>query len=702
MRYIIRHESASTLRVHMAAPRMTMAQADILEYYLKELPQIKNVKVYDRTGDAVISYLRKHDARKSILEALDSFSYRDEKAVALVPEETGRALDHAYAEKLLFTAVGKAFRSIFFPVTLNAAWTAVKSVKFVCRGLACLMRGKIEVPVLDAAAISASIALGDFDTAGSVMFLLDIGETLEEWTYKKSVGNLARAMSLKVDRVWMKNEGEDVLMDVREIREGDRIVVRTSNIIPLDGEVIEGEAAVNQASMTGESIPAEKHPGSYVYAGTVVEEGELTARVTRVSGTGKYDQIVRMIEDSEKLKSSTEARAFHLADRLVPYSLLGTAVTWLITGNVARAISFLMVDFSCALKLSMPLSVLSAMGEAGRAEISVKGGKFLEAAAQADTIVFDKTGTLTYATPTLVQIVSFNGSSEAEILRVAACLEEHYPHSMANAVVEAAKARGIEHDEMHQKVEYIVAHGIASMIDGKRVLIGSYHFVFEDEHCSMSDEAAEAIEKIPAEYSRLYMTTDGRLAAVLCIFDPLRKEAAGVIDELHALGVTKVCMMTGDSSRTAEAVARALCIDEYHAEVLPEDKAEFIRQEHAAGRKVLMIGDGVNDTPALSEADAGIAVRGGAAIAREVADITIPADSLERLVTLRKLSIALMDRINSNYRFIISFNAALIALGVAGILPPASSALLHNTSTIVSGLKSMTALLPSETVSERK
>lgn len=695
MKYLIRHESAHTMRIHMGGYRMSMDQADILEYYLRNLDFVQKVKVYEETGDAIITYRRTKEYREQLMEALCAFSYQDPAAIALVPEETGRALNHEYQDKLALTIAGRYIRKLFLPLPVQIAWTTVRSVKFIWKGLTCLLSGRLQVPVLDAAAILASMLMGDFNTASSVMCLLDIGDLLEEWTHKKSIGDLARSMSLKVDKVWLKAaDGQDVLVNVKDVQAGDRIMVRTSNVIPLDGVVVSGEMSVNQASMTGESVPVVKMPGGYVYAGTVVEEGECLVEVTRKAGTGKYDQIVHMIEESEKLKSNTEARAYHLADSLVSYSLGLTAVVYLLTRNVTRAMASLMVDFSCALKLSMPLSVLSAIREAGAYDISVKGGKFLEAVAQADTIVFDKTGTLTHATPTVVQIETFDGEDENYALKVAACLEEHYPHSIANAVVGEAKKRGITHEEMHTEVKYVVAHGIASRISDKRAVIGSYHFVFEDEHCTVDPSERERMENLPPQYSHLYMAVDGRLKAVICIFDPLREEAPAVIEELHALGIRKVCMMTGDNERTAEAVAKALHLDEFHAEVLPEDKAAFIRKEHEEGRKVIMVGDGVNDTPALSEADVGIAVSDGAAIAREVADITISADSLEQILVLRRLSGELMKRIDSNYRFIIGFNAGLIALGIAGILPPATSALLHNTSTLVTGIKSMTNLLP--------
>ena len=688
------HESGRRMRIRTARRHMSMREADVLEYYLRDLSYVTDVTGYDRAGDAVILYARSEATRADLIRRLAEFAFDDEAAEALVPEKTGRALSHMYEDRLALKIMGQAFRRFFFPSGLRAAWTAGKSLRFIWMGLKCLRRCRLEVPVLDATAITASMLRRDFGTASSVMFLLETGEILEEWTHRKSVDDLARSMALQVDRVWMKSGDEEILTDVKNVMPGDHIIVRTSNIIPLDGKVLSGEAMVNQASMTGESVPVEKRPGGYVYAGTVVDEGECIVEVTKAAGSGKYDQIVRMIEDSEKLKSETETAAFHLADKLVPYSLLGTAVTWLLTRNVNKALSFLMVDFSCALKLSMPLSVLSAIREAGRLHMSVKGGKFLEAVAAADTIVFDKTGTLTHATPKVARIETFGGEDETECLRIAACLEEHFPHSIANAVVREAEERGISHAEMHSKVDYVVAHGIASEIDGSKAVIGSYHFVFEDEGCTIPPGEEERLNALPSEYSHLYLAVGGVMKAVLCIFDPLREEAADVVDRLHRAGLSRICMMTGDNERTAAAVAAKLHLDEYRAGVLPEDKAAFIRAEHAAGRKVIMVGDGVNDTPALSEADVGIAVSDGAAIAREIADITISAEDLYCLVTLREISSALMQRIRSNYRFIIAFNAALIALGAFGILPPASSALLHNGSTILTGLRSMTDLLP--------
>ena len=696
MRYTIRHESRNVMRVHLADTRMSLSEADILEYYLRALPFVQDVKIFERTCDAIVKYNREADHRERLIDALCDFSYRDEYALSLVPEDSGRAMNRYYQEKLFWKVVLHGARMLFLPAPLRAAWTAVKSLRYVVTGVTCLLTRGLEVPVLDATAISASVLRSDFGTASSVMFLLEVGEILEEWTHKKSVGDLARAMSLQVEKVWMKTEGADVLIDVKDVQVGDRIVVRTSNVIPLDGTVVEGEMTVNQASMTGESVPVEKKAGAYVYAGTVVEEGECVISVAKVQGTGHYDKIVKMIEESEKLKSNTEARAYHLADSLVPYSLGGAALTFLLTRNVAKALAFLMVDFSCALKLSMPLSVLSAIREAGDRNVSVKGGKFMEAIAEADTIVFDKTGTLTRATPTVMRIETFNDMEEAEALKIAACLEEHYPHSIANAVVGEAKKRGIRHKEMHSKVHYVVAHGIASEIDGKKTVIGSYHFVFEDEKCKLLKKDEKKLEALPDEYSRLYLAIDGKLCAVICIFDPIREEAPEIVKGLRALGISKICMMTGDSEKTAAAVAAQLELDEYHAEVLPGTKAEFVRKEHEAGRKVIMIGDGVNDTPALSEADVGIAISDGAAIAREVADVTLSAENLRELVFLRALSMALMRRIHSNYNFIIGFNALLIALGVGGMLPPATGALLHNGSTLVTGLKSMTNLLEEE------
>ena len=693
MRCKILHQSAGRIRVHMLVSRMTLEQADVLEYYLRAEDGVTDVRVYDRTCDAVIYYAGE---RGDILSALSRFSFEDEGARALVPDHTSRALNRQYEDRLVGTVCGRAFSRLFIPAPVRAAIAACKAVGYLVKGLRVLARGRLEVAVLDATAITVSMIRGDYDTASSVMFLLRIGETLEEWTHKKSVDDLARTMSLNVDRIWVKTEaGEEILVPASRVRVGDTIVVRTGAMIPLDGKVVSGEAAVNQSSITGEALPVRKECGSYVYAGTVVEEGECLICVDKGSGEGRYDRVVRMIEDSEKLKSATEDKASHLADRLVPYSLGGTILTYFLTGNVTKALSILMVDFSCALKLSMPLAVLSAMREAGLHHITVKGGRFLEAVSEADTIVFDKTGTLTYAAPKVAAVVPFGGREEEEMLRLAACLEEHYPHSMANAVVQEAKNRDLRHEERHSRVEYVVAHGISSMIDEERVLIGSYHFIFQDEGCFVRPEEQEKFDSLPEAYSHLYMAISGELAAVICIEDPLRKEARDVVDRLHGLGISRVVMMTGDNEKTARAVAAAVGVDEYHAEVLPEDKAAFIKTEHAAGRKVIMVGDGVNDSPALSEADAGIAISAGAAIAREIADITVSADHLSALVTLKLLSDALMKRIQRNYRFIIAFNLMLIGLGAGGVLQPAASALLHNMSTLGISLESMTNLLES-------
>ena len=693
MRFVILHESSSRIRIHLPRYKMTMEQADILEYYLKNKPFVTHATIHDRTGDASIRYRGGTAGRKALLSALRDFSYTDEEAIALVPEHTSRELDHEYQEQMMKMIVLRYASKLFLPPWLRRGITIAKSFKFIKKGVKSLSKGKLEVATLDATAITVSMLREDFRTASSVMFLLNVGDTLGEWTRRKSVTDLASAMSLNITKVWKRTEDVDVLIDVKEVKPGDRIVVRTSNVIPLDGKVIEGSISVNQSTMTGESIPVHKERGGYVYAGTVVEDGNCVIEVAQSAGTGKYDQIVKIIEESEKLKSGTEERAFHLADRLVPYSLAGTVITYLLTGNATRALSFLMVDFSCALNLSMPLSMLSAIKESSKYDIAVKGGKFLEAAAIADTIIFDKTGTLTHATPSVVDIVTFGDADQTESLRIAACLEEHYPHSVANAVVAEARNRNISHEEMHSKVEYVVAHGIASTINGSNAIIGSYHFVFEDMKCTVPEGEENKLDSLPTAYSHLYMAIDGVLQAVICIFDPLRDEAADVIKELYDLGVSKVCMLTGDNERTAAAVAEKLDLTEYRSGVLPEDKLAFIKAEHTAGRKVMMIGDGVNDAPALAEADVGIAVNEGAAIAREISDITISSDDLHRIVLLRKLSMQLMNRIDNNYRFIVAFNAALIGLGVSGILTPASSALFHNGSTILSGLYSTTSLL---------
>ncbi len=673
---------------------MSDEQADILDYFLQSLPFVSGTALRQRSASFTVGYSGEPADRTALLEALERFSFYDEDVKVLVPEQTGRALNRSYEDKLVLKVLGRAVRKVFLPVPLQTAWTVFRSLEYLRKGVSCLASGRLQVPVLDAAAITASMLTGDFDTAGSVMFLLDAGEILEDWTYQKSVGDLARSMSLKVDRVWVRPaEGPDYLANLSEVKEGDVIVIRSSDVVPLDGCVADGDITVNQASMTGESVPVPKTVGGYVYAGTVVEEGTAAVRVTRASGSGKYDRIVKMIEESEKLKSETEAKAFHLADSLVPYSFAGAAVTFLLTGNVQRAMSFLMVDFSCALKLSMPLSVLSAIREASEQNISVKGGRFLENYSEAKTILFDKTGTLTRAEPKLEAVIPFNGMDEKECLRLAACLEEHFPHSIARAVVNAAEEQGISHEERHSVVNYVVAHGISSSVDGVPVLIGSYHFIFEDECCRIPEGKQELFDSLPDEYSHLYLASGGELIAVLLIADPIREDAVQVVKQLHELGIDKICMMTGDSGRTAAAVAAKVGIDEYHYELLPEDKASFIRKEHEAGRKVIMVGDGINDTPALSEADVGVAINSGASIAKQLADITISADDLSGLVYTKRLGDALMERIGSNYRFIVGFNGMLIALGVLGILPPASSALLHNGSTILTGLKSMTVLL---------
>ena len=683
MKCKILHESQGRLRVRALQPRMTGEQADILEYYLKAQEGVLHAKVNDRTGDAIISY---EGTREGIILALSRFSY--EENAALVPDHTGRALNREYEDKLVLTVVNRVVNVLFFPVPLKRVLTGLKAIPYVLKGIGTILRGKIEVALLDAVAISASILTGDYDTASSVMFLLGVGEILEEWTHKKSVDDLARTMSLDVDKVWTVVQGEEVLLSV--------------NMIPLDGKLSSGEAMVNQASMTGESVPVRKTKGSYAYAGTVVEEGECHIIVEKEAGSGRYDRIVKMIEESEKLKSSTEDKASHLADKLVPYSLGGAALAYLFTRNVTKALAFLMVDFSCALKLSMPVAVLSAMREAGKYHISVKGGKFMEVISEADTIVFDKTGTLTYAKPKVEEIITFMGEDEDEMLRMAACLEEHYPHSMANAVVTEAERRDLHHAERHSKVEYVVAHGISSIYEEKRVLIGSYHFIFEDEKCTVPKGEEEKFNAIPEEYSALYLAVNGKLAAVILVSDPLRVEAKDVIRKLKQLGINKVVMMTGDNKHTAKAVAKKVGVDEFYAEVLPEDKAKFIQEEHKKGRKVIMVGDGINDSPALSEADAGIAISAGAAIAKEVADVTVKEGDLYELVILKEISNRLMHRIHDNYRFIIGFNSALIALGFFGVISPSGSALFHNLSTVASGVKSTTALLPKEKKEEVK
>ena len=691
MKCTILHESPGRMRVHLQCPAMTLHQADVLEYYLRAVDGVSDVKVYDRTRDAVILYT---SGRGGVIAALASFSFPRAEGLALVPEHTPRALNREFEDKLAVTVMRRCVSKLFLPVPVTTALAVIRSVRYIKEGLKALWHGRLSVAVLDATAVTVSLLRGDFSTAGSVMFMLRLGEILEDWTHKKSVADLAGAMSLNVDKVWLRVNDTEVLVPVSDVQEGDCVVVRTGSMIPLDGKVVSGEAMVNQSSMTGESMPVPKRPGSPVYAGTVAEEGECVICVEKRSGGGRYDRIVRMIEESEKLKSTAEDKAARLADRLVPYTLGGTALTYLLTRNITKTLAVLMVDFSCALKLAIPIAVLSAMRESSGHHISVKGGRFLESVAKADTIVFDKTGTLTYAAPTVAQVVPFGGHSEPEMLRLAACLEEHYPHSMANAVVEEARKRGLSHEEYHSQVQYVVAHGISSMVEGKKVLIGSAHFVFEDEGCRIPAGEEAAFAALPDAYSHLYLCIAGELAAVICIHDPLRREAQAAVAALHRCGFANVVMMTGDNRKTAEAVARQVGVDAVYAEVLPEDKAAFIRQEKAKGHTVIMVGDGVNDSPALSEADAGIAISTGAAIAREIADITIASEDLFELVTLRQLSEALMRRIHRNYRFIVGFNFSLIVLGVAGILPPTTSALLHNMSTLGISLKSMTDLLP--------
>ena len=690
MKFVVKHEIKGRIRVHFCQKRMTFEEADTLQYYLDSQEMITSSKVQERTQDATIYYTGEKSA---VIALLRSFHYEKVDVPDVYRQNSGRETNREYWDKLVTKVVVHYGNKLFLPMPIRTVITGVKSVKYIYQGIHTLLQRKIEVPVLDATAIGVSMFRGDISTAGSVMFLLGIGEILEEWTHKKSVDDLARSMSLNISRVWLCNDGQEMLVPTTKIQTGDLVRVHMGNMVPFDGTVAEGEAMVNQASLTGESEPVRKYIESTVYAGTVVEEGELTIRVKETNGSSKFDKIVTMIEESEKLKSGLESKAEHLADRLVPYTLLGTGITYLLTRNMTKAISVLMVDFSCALKLAMPISVLSAIREASNYHVTVKGGRYLEAMAEADTIVFDKTGTLTKAQPTVKQVVAFNGMSENELLRIAACLEEHFPHSMAKAVVQAAIDRHLVHEELHSKVEYIVAHGISSKINDKKVVIGSYHFVFEDEKCAVPDGMMEAFDKLPSECSHLFMAIDHELAAVICIEDPLREEAAAVVRKLKETGISKVVMMTGDSDRTAKAIAARVGVDEYYSEVLPEDKASFVEEEKKAGRKVIMIGDGINDSPALSAADIGIAISDGAEIAREIADITVGADSLNELVTLKLISDGLMKRIHKNYRFIVGFNTGLIVLGVAGILQPATSALLHNTSTLMIGLKSMQDIL---------
>ena len=690
MRFKIEHEIRGRVRLHICQKRMTCRQADQLEYFLTKLNGVISVKVVERNQDVVICY---SDNREEMLKAIQRFSYEKAEAPESYLQNSGREMNGEYWEKMVNHVVLHYGKKIFLPLPVRTFLTTLKSVKYIWKGVRTLAKCRIEVPVLDATAIGVSMLRGDFSTASSVMFLLGFGEILEDWTHKKSVDDLARSMSLNVSKVWLITEDSEVQVGTDEIKPGDRVRIHMGTVIPFDGIVTEGEAMVNEASLTGESMPVAKHESSYVYAGTVMEEGELTIRVKETSGSTKFEKIVTMIEETEKLKSAVESKAEHLADRLVPYTLAGTALTYALTRNVTKALSILMVDFSCALKLAMPISVLAAIREANAHHITVKGGKFLEAVAEADTIVFDKTGTLTKAQPTVVDVVSFNGDSKENLLRLAACMEEHFPHSMAKAVMDAAKERGLTHEEMHSKVEYIVAHGLSTMVDGRKAIIGSHHFVFEDEKCTIPVGKEELFRNLPEEYSHLYLGIEGKLAAVICIEDPLRPEAPEVVKALRKAGFTQIVMMTGDSDRTAKAIATRVGVDKYYSEVLPEDKAKFVEEAKAQGRKVLMVGDGINDSPALSAADVGIAISDGAELAREIADITIGADDLSVMVTLKEISNGLMDKIHKNYRRIVGINGSLIALGVTGVIQPTMSALLHNTSTLLIGMDSMKSVL---------
>ena len=691
MRFLIKHEVQGRLRIHVIRNRMTCAEADVLCWVLEKQKNVVKVKVYERTADAVIYYT---GDREELIHGLKQFHFEKADVPDNVISSSGRDLNSAYREKLITKTLLHYGGKLLLPNPVRKTWLTLKALQYIGKGIRCLARMKIEVPVLDATAIGVSVLRGDFKTAGSVMFLLGIGELLEEWTHKKSVGDLARSMSLNIKKVWLKRDEQEILVPVSDILPGDRVIIHMGNVIPFDGEVSCGEGMVNQASLTGEPLPVRRCEGQSVYAGTVLEEGELEIVVRAVSGSTRFEKIVTMIEDSEKLKSNLESKAEHLADRLVPYTLVGTAIVGLLTRNVTKALSVLMVDFSCALKLAMPIAVLSAIREAGQNGITVKGGKYLEAVAEADIVVFDKTGTLTKAKPIVKEVIVFGDYPEPEALRIAACLEEHFPHSMAKAVVDAAKRRSLYHEEMHSKVEYIVAHGISSYIEGKKTVIGSSHFVFEDEKCRIRPEYQERFDTLPGEYSHLFLAIDGELVAVICIEDPLREEAGEMVRLLKEEGISKIVMMTGDSERTAVSIAKRVGVDEYYSEVLPEDKADFIEREKAAGRKVVMIGDGINDSPALSAADAGIAISDGAELAREIADITIAAEDLREIVILKRLSNAMINRIQGNYRGVVGINAALIALGVAGIIRPTTSALLHNTSTLAISLKSMGNLLP--------
>ena len=693
MRIKIQHEIKGRIRFSTQKKKMTAREADMLLFYINSLKHVTSAKVYERTGDSVVCYT---GSRQELIRNLVAFSFEDKELQEKVPENTGRELMNQYKEKLIGKLAGHFLCKLFLPAPAAKVKAVIQSLHFIKEGLKCIRRRKLEVPVLDAAAVSVSLIRGDVNTASSIMLLLGVGEILEEWTHKKSVADLARSMSLNVEKVWKKEGDAEILTEIQDIKEQDLICVHMGNMIPLDGIVVQGEAMVNQASLTGEGIPVKKEDGAYVYAGTAVEEGELTVQVKQSAGSTRYEKIVSMIEDSERLKSSLEGKAAHLADRLVPFSFLGTILTYLLTRNVTRSLSILMVDFSCALKLSTPIAVLAAMRECQEHRITVKGGKFLEAVAEAETVVFDKTGTFTKAQPTVAEVVTFGENDRDSMLRLAACLEEHFPHSIANAVVAQAKKEGLDHEEMHSKVEYVVAHGISSQINGEKVIIGSYHFVFEDEKTRIPEGENQKFEELPLEYSHLYLAVSGKLAAVICIEDPLRKEAKDIVPALKKAGIRKVVMMTGDSERTARAIAGKTGVDQFYAEVLPEDKASYIEKEKAKGRKVLMVGDGVNDSPALSAANAGVAVSGGAEIAREIADITISGEDLHQLVTLKRAGNCLMKRIHRNYRFVIGFNTGLIILGLAGILAPGTSAFLHNMSTLGITLESMTNMLDKE------
>ena len=690
MRFVIKHEIKGRIRIHLVQKRMTLQQADILQYYLEIQENIETARIQERTCDATICY---HGSRNAILDVIKNFSYEHVNVPEDYLKNSGREMNREYKDKLVNQVVLHYGTRLLMPLPVREGIAVIKSVRYLWNGLCTLCKGKIEVPVLDATAIGVSMFRGDIDTAGSVMFLLGIGEILEEWTHKKSVGDLARSMSLNINKVWLVKDGQEIQVPSKTIQPKDLVRIHMGNVIPFDGVVTDGEAMVNQASLTGESVPVRKKEGSSVYAGTVVEEGEITVCVKQANGSSKYEKIMAMIEESEKLKSSLESKAEHLADQLVPYTFLGTGLVWLLTRNVTKALSVLMVDYSCALKLAMPLTVLSAIREASSHEITVKGGKYIEAMAETRTIVFDKTGTLTKAQPTVVDVVPFSDQSRDELLTIAACLEEHFPHSMAKAVVDAARKKNLVHEEMHSKVQYIVAHGISTTINDKKAVIGSYHFVFEDEKCIIPEGMEQRFEELPSEYSHLYLAIEGVLEAVICIEDPLREEAAAVVNSLKCAGISKVVMMTGDSERTASAIAKRVGVDEYYSEVLPEDKASFIEKEKKAGRKVVMIGDGINDSPALSAADVGIAISDGAELAREIADVTVGADNLYEIVTLKAISNGLMKRIHKNYRTIVGFNSGLIVLGVAGVLAPTTSAMLHNTSTLLISLKSMENVL---------